>query len=323
MKRIGVLTSGGDSPGMNAAIRAVVRAGAYHDVEVHGIWRGYQGLIDGEIRPLGPRDVSGIINQGGTILRTGRCRAFFEPKGREAAARQLQRNGIEGLIVIGGDGSYRGAMALHGEHGARCIGVPGTIDNDIGGTDFTIGFDTAFNTAIDAIDRIRDTAQSHERIFFIEVMGRESGYLAMASGVAGGAEEILVPENPSELEGVIERLRRNRDKGKKSAIIVVAEGDEAGNAITVAERVAEASEFKDYRVMVIGHLQRGGRPSAFDRMLASRTGVRAVEALLEGETGKMVGIRANEIVLAPLSHAWEHRSSFDPRLAREARILAT
>lgn len=214
-------------------------------------------------------------------------------------------------------------MGLRAEHGTPCIGVPGTIDNDIGGTDFTIGFDTAFNTAIDAIDRIRDTAQSHERIFFIEVMGRESGYLAMASGVAGGAEEILVPENPSELGGVVERLRRNRDKGKKSAIIVVAEGDEAGNAITVAQRIAERSEFTDYRVMVIGHLQRGGRPSAFDRMLASRMGVRAVEALVEGESGKMVGIRANEIVLAPLSHAWEHRSSFDPRLAREARILAT
>jgi 6-phosphofructokinase 1 len=308
---------------MNAAIRAVVRAGAYHGVEVFGICRGYEGLIDGEIRPLGPRDVSGVINEGGTILRTARCRAFFEPDGRAAAARQLERHGIGGVVVIGGDGSYRGATALHAEHGTRCIGLPGTIDNDIGGTDFTIGFDTAFNTAIDAIDRIRDTAQSHERIFYIEVMGRESGYLAMASGVAGGAEEILVPESPTQLESVVERLRKNRDKGKKSAIIVVAEGDEAGNAITVAQRIAEASEFKDYRVVVIGHLQRGGRPSAFDRLLASRMGVRAVEALLEGEAGKMVGIRANEIVLAPLSHAWEQRSSFDPRLAREARILAT
>lgn len=323
MKRIGVLSSGGDSPGMNAAIRAVVRTAIYHDLEVFGIERGYQGLIDGAIAKMDARSVSGIIARGGTILKTARCKPFFEPEGRAEAAKQLAVHGIEGLVVIGGDGSYQGAQKLHAEHGIRCIGMPGTIDNDIGGTDFTIGYDTALNIAVEAIDRIRDTAASHERIFFIEVMGRHSGYIAMMSGIAGGAEEILVPETPTDVSAVVENLRNGRAKGKTSSIIVVAEGDEAGNAIDIAAKVAEISEFKDTRVTVIGHLQRGGTPTAFDRILASRLGVLAVEALIAGETGKMAGLCANEAVLCPLSDAWEKRAHFNPGLLDVARKLAT
>lgn len=323
MKRIGVLTSGGDSPGMNAAVRAVVRCGVHHGVEVFGIDRGYQGLIEGAISRMERGSVSGIIGRGGTILRTARCQAFFKPEGRVEAARQLARHGIEGLVVIGGDGSYRGAQELHAEHGVCCIGLPGTIDNDIGGTDFTIGYDSALNVAVEAIDRIRDTAASHGRIFFVEVMGRNSGYLAMMAGIAGGAEQILVPESPTRIEDLAQDLRDGIARGKTSSIVVVAEGDDAGNAIEVARKMAAISEFKDYRVAVIGHLQRGGSPTAFDRILASRLGVCAVEALLDGETGKMAGVRGNEVILCPLSEAWERRTQFDPSFLRTAAILAT
>ncbi len=323
MKRIGVLTSGGDAPGMNAAIRAVVRAGVYHDLQVFGIYRGYQGLIDGDIAELGARSVGGIINRGGTILRSARCKAFFEKEGRAQAAKALAQHGIEGLVVIGGDGSYRGALDLHKEHGIACTGLPGTIDNDIGGTDFTIGYDTALNIALEAIDRIRDTAESHDRIFFVEVMGRHSGYLAMMSGIAGGAEEILVPETPTSIESIVEHLRINREKGKQSSIIVVAEGDDAGNAIQVAKQVDAMANIPNSRVVVIGHLQRGGTPTAFDRVLASRLGVRAVEALMEGATARMIGINANNVVLRPLDEAWKCRTQFDPGLTRIAHILAT
>ena len=323
MKRLGVLTSGGDAPGMNAAVRAVVRTAAYHDIEVCGIRRGYQGLINGEISPMGPRDVGGIINRGGTILRTARCKEFREAEGLAKAAEQLDKHGIEGLIVIGGDGTYRGAMDLYRAHGVKCIGVPGTIDNDIGGTDYTIGYFTALNVAVEAIDRIRDTAESHGRLFFIEVMGRHSGYLAMMSGIAGGAEEILVPETPTDIDHLIEHLHEGQAKGKTSAVVVVAEGDDAGNAIDIAKAVSEKSDFKDARVVVIGHLQRGGTPDAFDRILASRLGVKAVEALMAGETGKMAGISGAHTVLRPLSEAWECRSQFDPSFLRVAHILAT
>ena len=323
MKRIGVLTSGGDASGMNAAIRAVVRAGVYHDLQVFGIYRGYQGLIDGDIAELGARSVGGIINRGGTILRSARCKAFFEKEGRAQAAKALAQHGIEGLVVIGGDGSYRGALDLHKEHGIACTGLPGTIDNDIGGTDFTIGYDTALNIALEAIDRIRDTAESHDRIFFVEVMGRHSGYLAMMSGIAGGAEEILVPETPTSIESIVEHLRINREKGKQSSIIVVAEGDDAGNAIQVAKQVDAMANIPNSRVVVIGHLQRGGTPTAFDRVLASRLGVRAVEALMEGATARMIGINANNVVLRPLDEAWKCRTQFDPGLTRIAHILAT
>jgi 6-phosphofructokinase 1 len=323
MKSIGVLTSGGDSPGMNAAIRAVVRACAHHRIDCFGIERGYHGLMEDMVRPLGARDVSGIIDRGGTILRSARSKAFFEVEGRAKAAEVLKQRGIEGLVVIGGDGTYRGALKLCDEHGIRCIGVPGTIDNDIGGTDFTIGYDTALNTAVEAIDRIRDTATSHDRLFYIEVMGRHSGYLAMMSGMAGGAEEILTPEEPTDIPALVQRLRDNVTRGKMSNIMVVAEGDDAGQAVDVARLVAEQSEFDEYRVMVIGHLQRGGRPSAFDRILGSRLGLRAVEALMAGETNMMAGVHGTTYVLRPFSMAWEERTQFDMELLRVNQILTT
>ncbi|MFA6203732.1 MAG: 6-phosphofructokinase [Gallionella sp.] len=322
MKHIGLLTSGGDAPGMNAAIRAVVRAATFHGIEVTGIERGYKGMIDGKIRPLGPRDVSGIISRGGTILHTARCHRFMEIEGRKRAVENLVKWGIEGIVVIGGDGSYQGAAKLHEEFGIRCIGLPGTIDNDIGGTDYTIGFDTAINTAMEAIDRIRDTAASHDRIFFIEVMGRRSGYVAMISGIAGGAEDILLPEVETSVETLIEHLRSGQQRGKQSSIVIVAEGCEYGGALALAKMVEERSEYKDNRITVIGHLQRGGSPSAFDRVLASQMGVRAVEALIAGESGKMVGISGQKLQLRPFSDAWEQRTRFDIDLLRVAHVLS-
>ncbi len=322
MQRIGVLTSGGDSPGMNAAIRAVVRAAAYHGKDCFGIQHGYQGLIDQQVVPLGPRDVGGIIDRGGTILHTARCKAFFEPEGRARAADTLRAHGIEGLVVIGGDGSYRGAQLLYSEHGITCIGLPGTIDNDIGGTDFTIGYATALDTAMEAIDRVRDTAHSHDRIFFIEVMGRHNGYLAMMAGIAGGAEEVLVPETETNIDDLVARLHAGREAGKNSMIVVVAEGDEAGGAYDIAQQVDARIGFADVRVSVLGHQQRGGRPSAFDRILASRMGVRAVEALIEGESGLMVGVRGEQLHLCPLADAWTKASQFDASLPRLGQVLA-
>ena len=323
MKRIGVLTSGGDSPGMNAAVRAVVRTGVAKGLEVFGIRHGYQGMIDGEIDPMDARSVSGIINRGGTILHTARCMEFMEAEGRVRAAEQLARHGIEGLVVIGGDGSYRGAQALHAEHGVHCIGLPGTIDNDIGGTQYTIGFDTALNIAMEAVDRIRDTADSHDRLFFVEVMGRHCGFIAIMASIAGGAEEVLVPEEQCDVTTIVTRLQLAKSRGKTSMIVIIAEGDEQGNAFSVAKKVAEVSEFKDSRVSVVGHMQRGGSPTAFDRILASRMGVRAVEALIEGATGMMVGIDNQEMVLNPLSSTWEKKSQFSPDLLRVSRLLAT
>ena len=323
MKRIGVLTSGGDSPGMNAGIRAVVRTAIHSGLEVFGIRRGYQGLLDDDVFPMDARSVGGMIGRGGTFLLSARCMPFYEPEGRAIAAQCLAKHQIEGLVVIGGDGSYEGALKLHAEHGIRCIGMPGTIDNDIGGTDFTIGYDTALNIAVEAIDRIRDTATSHDRIFFVEVMGRDSGYLAMMAGIAGGAEEILVPETPTDLPALVQKLRDMREKGKRSCIVVVAEGDDAGHAIDVAREVSKNVEFEDSRVSVIGHMQRGGPPTAYDRILASRLGVRAVRALLDGETGMMTGIRANKVVLNPLSQAWENRTEFDQTYLDIAAVLAS
>ena len=321
MKRIGVLTSGGDAPGMNAAVRAVVRTAVANEIEVFGVHKGYRGLIDGGIERMDARSVSGIIHHGGTILRTARCPAFMEPPGRALAAEQLSRRGIEGLVVIGGDGSYRGAHALAQEHNIACVGLPGTIDNDIGGTEYTIGFDTALNTAVEAIDRLRDTAASHGRIFFVELMGRHSGYIAMYSGLAGGAEEMLVPERPTDINALIAELRSERERGKTSMIVVVAEGDDAGSAYTIAQKVAAASEFKDTRVAVIGHLQRGGVPSAFDRVLAARMGVAGVEALLRGTSDVMVAFENNGIQTRPIADAWETQNNFDPDLFRVARLL--
>lgn len=325
MKRIGVMTSGGDSPGMNAAVRAVVRTAAHLEVDVFGIRAGYQGLVSDDLVPLGPRDVSGIINRGGTVLRTARCKAFYEEAGRARAAETLRQHGIEGLVVIGGDGSYRGGGKLATEHGIKMIGVPGTIDNDIGGTDYTIGYDTALNVALDAVDRIRDTAESHDRLFFVEVMGRHSGYLALETAIAGGAEDVLVPEEPTNIERLIERLEQRSSTGRtSSAIVIVAEGDDGGGAMDIAKQVEGHAKYAGgTRTVVIGHLQRGGRPTAFDRVLASRLGVRAAEALIDGESNQMVGVSNNRMVLRPLREAWEMRNQFDFSELRVARILST
>ncbi|ABS23502.1 6-phosphofructokinase [Bacillus cytotoxicus] len=292
MKRIGVLTSGGDSPGMNAAIRAVVRKAIYHDIEVYGIYHGYAGLISGHIEKLELGSVGDIIHRGGTKLYTARCPEFKDPAVREKGIEQLKKHGIEGLVVIGGDGSYQGAKKLT-EQGFPCVGVPGTIDNDIPGTDFTIGFDTALNTVIDAIDKIRDTATSHERTYVIEVMGRHAGDIALWAGLADGAETILIPEAEYDMDDVIARLKRGSERGKKHSIIVVAEG--VGSAIDIGKKIEEATNF-DTRVTVLGHVQRGGSPSAQDRVLASRLGARAVELLMEGKGGRCVGIQNNKLV---------------------------
>lgn len=323
VQSIGVLTSGGDSPGMNAGIRAVVRAALAYDLTVFGIEHGFQGLIDQHLRPMSSRDVSGIINQGGTILKSARCKAFFEPEGRKTAADTLKEHRIDALVAIGGEGTYRGLELLAEEHGVRVIGMPGTIDNDIGGTDLTIGFDTALNTAVEAIDRLRDTAQSHDRLFFVEVMGRHSGYLAMLSAIAGGAEQVLVPETPTDIPGLIQKLNQFRMAGKTSYIVIVAEGDEAGDAAEISRKVLELTEFADSRVAVIGHLQRGGRPTASDRILASRFGVHAVQALVDGESGVMTAINGSQVKSRPLADSHEVKSSFDPAYAKLAEILAT
>ena len=293
MKRIGVLTSGGDAPGMNAAVRAITRKGIYHGLEVYGIHQGYNGLIQGNIQKLEAGSVGDILQRGGTVLQSARSEEFKTPEGQQKAIRQLKDHGIEALVVIGGDGSYQGAKKLT-EQGFNCIGVPGTIDNDIPGTDFTIGFDTALNTVLDAIDKIRDTASSHERTFIIEVMGRNAGDIALWSGLAGGAESIIVPEEKFDLKDVVERLEQGKQRGKRHSIIIVAEGVMSGNEF--AEKLKKTGAIGDTRVSVLGHIQRGGSPTAFDRVLASRLGARAVELLLEGKGGRAVGIQNNQLV---------------------------
>ncbi|MGP4062564.1 6-phosphofructokinase [Halobacillus litoralis] len=292
MKKIGVLTSGGDAPGMNAAIRSVVRKAIYHNVEVYGIKYGYQGLIDGNIEKMELGSVGDIIQRGGTKLYSARCEEFKTEEGQLKGIEQMKKHGIEGLIAIGGDGTFMGAKKIT-EKGYPCIGVPGTIDNDIPGTDFTIGFDTALNTIIDAIDKIRDTATSHERTYVIEVMGRDAGDLALWSGLADGAESILIPEAEDEFGDVIDRLKRGHDRGKKHSIIIVAEG--VGSGVDFARKIKEAANLET-RVTVLGHTQRGGSPSASDRVLASRLGAYAVDLLLNGHAGRMVGIQENKLV---------------------------
>ncbi len=292
MKKIGVLTSGGDSPGMNAAIRAVVRKAIYHGLEVYGINYGYTGLITGDMRKLELGSVGDIIHRGGTILYTARCDEFKTEEGRQKAIDELNRYGIEGLIVIGGDGSFRGAAKLT-EKGFPCIGIPGTIDNDIPGTDFTIGFNTALNTVIDAIDKIRDTATSHERTYVIETMGRNAGDIALWAGLAGGAESIIIPEVDYNMDEIVARILRGHERGKKHSIIIVAEG--VGSGIELSKKIQEATKLET-RATVLGYIQRGGKPTAIDRTLASRFGARAVELLLEGKAGRMVGIEHNKIV---------------------------
>lgn len=318
MKKIGVLTSGGDSPGMNAAVRAVVRKGIYEGIEVYGVYSGYQGLIDGRISKLEAGDVGDIIQRGGTALYSARCPEFITDAGQEKAIAHMKEHGLEGLVVIGGDGSYRGAMALT-KKGIPAVGVPGTIDNDIPGTDYTIGFDTALNTVIEAIDKIRDTATSHERTFIIEVMGRDAGDLALWAGLAGGAETILIPEQAFDLDDMIDRLEKGKKRGKKHSIIIVAEG--VMSAQDLASLLAEKSD-TETRISVLGHIQRGGSPTARDRVLGSLFGARAVEALLKGEGGQAIGMVNNQVVDYDMEEAFKQKRKADMSLYKLSKELS-
>lgn len=321
MEKIGILTSGGDAPGMNAAIRAAVRTALGEGLEVTGICRGFSGLITGETMPLDRSAVYNIIHQGGTILETSRSPEFERAEGRKMAIDTLERAGIDGLILIGGDGTFRGGTALADECNIGIIGVPGTIDNDVYGTDYTIGFDTAINCAIAAIDRIRDTALSHERLFFVEVMGRHSGFIALESGIAGGAEEVLLPEAPLSTDDLSSNLTRSFKQGKRSAIVVVAEADNPGWSFKIAADVREKTGY-DSRVCVLGHLQRGGSPTARDRVLGSLLGAKAVEALLDGKSGVMAGQLKEDIVYTPLKETWQKRKGLDATLSELLRVLS-
>jgi len=320
MQRIGVVTAGGDAPGMNAAIRSIVRVATFHGLKVMGIERGYAGLVEGQIRPLGPRSVSGIINRGGTILKTARCEAIKTNQGIQKAKNTLKTNKIDGLIVIGGDGSLKAASELHEAIGLSIVGVPATIDNDVAGTDTTIGFDTAVNTALFTIDRIRDTATSHERVFVVEVMGRKRGFLALEVGLAEGAEFILIPEIKHNLQDISKKLRQGRSKGKTSEIIIMAEG--AGNSATVVEQIRKETGY-DIRLTVLGHAQRGGSPTARSRILANQFGAYALELLLQGAKKNMVGIKGQRIVSVDLDYAWKEKKELDMSRYRLAEILSS
>lgn len=322
MKKIAVFTSGGDSPGMNACIRAVVRAAVYYGIEVFGIKRGYTGMIKGDIVKLDSKSVSNTVQRGGTILKSARSEEFRTPEGRKKAYENLVSFGIDGLVAIGGNGTFTGADIFFNEFGIPTVGAPGTIDNDLYGTDYTIGFDTAVNTALDAIDKIRDTADSHDRIFFIEVMGRDSGYIAIQSGIGGGAELVMVPETASSIEEVIETLKGGWNRSKTSSIIVVAEGDEEGGAMVVSERVKKHVPYADIKVTTLGHIQRGGAPSAFDRILSSRLGLAAVEGLLNGKKNVMAGIINNEVVYTPFKETITMQKPIHPDLIRMVDILS-
>ncbi|MGI6643197.1 MAG: 6-phosphofructokinase [Bacillota bacterium] len=316
--KIGVLTSGGDAPGMNAAIRAVVRRGDSLGIQVYGIRRGYDGILDGDMRPMGVESVGDTIHRGGTILHTARSDRFIRPEGQDLAAARLRGVGIEGLVVIGGEGSLRGMMELC-RRGVRCVGIPGTIDNDIALTEHSIGFDTALNTGVEAVNRLRDTATSHDRIFVVETMGRKSGHLALAVGVAGGAESILIPELPVKIDEVCQKLRRGLDRGKVHSIIVVAEGARSG--FVVAKEI-EAYLGIELRVTVLGHVQRGGSPSAFDRLIASRLGAKAVDLLAEGKNGLMVGIVGSKAVPLDMEQVLATKKEMDLELYNLADDLA-
>ena len=323
IKRIGVLTSGGDAPGMNAAVRAVVRASSYFSLECVAIYKGYQGLIDDDTKLMNARSVNNIINKGGTILKSARCLEFRTPEGRKKAYETIKKHTIDALIVIGGDGSFTGAMIFNSEFNFPVIGIPGTIDNDIHGTTHTIGFDTALNTVIDAIDKIRDTAISHNRLFFVEVMGRDAGHIALNTGIGAGAEEILVPEEDMGLDRLLESLKRSEKTGKSSSIVVIAEGDKTGkNVFEIAEYVEKNLPYYEVRVSVLGHMQRGGRPSCFDRVLASRMGVHAVESLLKGVSNVMVGIDNSQMILTPLESSIKGKTKINKNLIRVSEILS-
>src|SRR5882757_8823408 len=321
--KIGVLTSGGDAPGMNAAIRAVVRTGIYNGMEVFGIMRGYAGMIENDIVPMHSRSVANIIQRGGTILKTARCKEFFEHEGRKKAYNNLKKLGVNGLVVIGGDGSFRGAHKLSQEFDIPCIGLPGTIDKDIAGTDFTIGLDTAVNTAVEAIDKIRDTADAHDRLFIIEVMGRDAGYIALHSGIATGAENILIPERKTDIAQVIDSLLEKEKRKKLVNMIVVAEGDGFGGAEEVARHVKEKVPNADTRVCILGHIQRGGSPSCLDRLIASRMGYHAVETLMQGRHNVMVGILNNKMHYTPLEKAVKAKQRISEEWLKIVKILAS
>lgn len=320
--KIGVLSSGGDAPGMNAAIRAVVRTGIFYGLEVFGIMRGYQGMIENDIVPMHSRSVANIIQRGGTILKTARCKDFFEPAGRKKAYEHLKALGINGLVIVGGDGSFRGANVFASEFDIPCIGLPGTIDKDIAGTDFTIGFDTAVNTAVEAIDKIRDTADAHDRLFIIEVMGRDAGYIALHSGIATGAENILIPERKTDIEELISSLMEKERRKKLVNMVVVAEGDEFG-ANEIARIIKERMPNAETRVCILGHIQRGGSPTCLDRLIASRMGYAAVECLLEGRFNVMVGIRNNTMNYIPLEKAVKSKQRVSDEWLKIVKILAS
>ncbi len=322
MKKIAVFTSGGDAPGMNGCIRSVVRSALSFGIEVYGIKYGYAGMIDGDIYKMKSYSVANIVHRGGTILKSARCKEFMTPEGRKKAYEQLKQRGIEGLVAIGGDGTFTGANIFFEEFGIPTVGCPGTIDNDLYGSDYTIGFDTAVNTALDAIDKVRDTAASHDRVFFIEVMGRHSGYIAIQSGIGGGAEMVMVPETSTTIDDVINALQRGKDKDKTSSIVVVAEGDPQGNAHQIAAKVAAQVSDLDIRVTNLGHIQRGGTPTAFDRTLASKLGLAAVEGLLNGEKGVMAGVIDNKITYTNFKISISKSKPLDDDLIRLVDILS-
>ena len=324
INKIAVMTSGGDSPGMNAAIRSVVRTCAFYDKECIGVYRGYQGMIEGDFTTLTARNINNIINKGGTILKSARSDEFRTSDGRKKAFQQLKDNNIDGLVVIGGDGSFTGGVVFNKEYNFPVIGIPGTIDNDIFGTSHTIGYDTALNTAVDAIDKIRDTASSHNRLFFVEVMGRDAGFIALNAGVGAGAEEILIPEENLGLDRLLESLVKSRKSGKSSSIVVVAEGDKSGkNVFELAEYVEENMPEYDVRVSVLGHMQRGGSPSCFDRVLASRLGVKAVEMIIENKTNLMIGLKNNTVITSDLEEAITGGHEINKELLRVSDIMST
>ncbi len=322
LKHIGVLTSGGDAPGMNAAIRAVVRACTHYNIKVSGISEGYQGLIDNELRGMDARSVAHIINRGGTILKSARCQNFRTKEGRQKAHENLKKNNIDALVVIGGDGSFTGASIFSSEFNIPVIGVPGTIDNDIYGTDFTIGYDTALNCVVEAMDRIRDTATSHNRLFFIECMGRDSGFIALNAGIAGGATEILIPEDNKSIDDLVDKLKSSRASNKTSNIVLVAEGDQLGDTFKLAEKTEKLLPEYSIRVSVLGHIQRGGNPSCADRVLASRLGVSAVEQLLAGHSGIMVGVQNSSVTTVSLHDAISRKPGIDTDLVHVADIVS-
>jgi len=321
MKKIAVFTSGGDAPGMNACIRSVVRGGLYHGVEIYGIVRGYNGMINGDMFLMDSHSVSSIIQRGGTILKSARSKEFMTPEGRKKAYEQLVSRGIEGIVAIGGDGTFTGAQKFYEEFGLPTVGCPGTIDNDLFGTDYTIGYDTAVNTALDAIDKIKDTANSHERIFFIEVMGRNCGDIALQTAIGSGAELVLIPETVTSINDIVRNLKKAQRKSKTSSIVIVAEGNQEGNAIDISNQVKTAMPEVSIRVSILGHIQRGGTPTSFDRILASRLGLSGLEALLDGEKCVMAGIIKGELIYTPFKDAISKKKPIDEEVTRMVSIL--